>query len=121
MNRSAHAIGAALGVGGFHACWEKNQKGAVSFAPLASAGIASLFGSSPDWIEPAIHPNHRQFFHSLAFAGLVIYGLKRTYDWKTESDGQKLLKFVLLSAGGAYLVHLLMDASTSKSIPVFGK
>jgi hypothetical protein len=29
----------------------------------------------PDLIEPAIHPHHRQFFHSWLFAGALAYGV----------------------------------------------
>lgn len=121
MNASAHALGAAIVVGGIHAGWEQETKGSLSAAPLLTAGVASLMGSLPDALEPAIHPNHRQFFHGLMFAVMVGYAVKRTFEWEPQSPAQEICRVVLLCAGGAYLTHLLMDACTKKSIPFIGK
>ncbi len=89
--------------------------------PVMAGTFATVLASLPDWIEPATNPHHRQFFHSVVFAGGIAYGLKRAYQWQPESDGEKFLRHFLLIAGGAYLIHLALDASTSRSLPLIGK
>lgn len=98
---------------------EDHQKGIAH--PLAGGAASALLASLPDAIEPAVHPHHRQFFHSLAFAGMVGYGLHRAYHWKPESDGQELLRAAALLVGSAYLLHLAADFFTARSIPVLGR
>ena len=98
---------------------EDQQKGIAH--PLVGGTASALLASLPDIIEPAIHPHHRQFFHSIAFAGLVGYGLHRAYHWKPETDGQELLRIAALLVGSAYLLHLAADMFTARSIPVLGK
>ena len=75
----------------------------------------------PDILEPAVHPHHRQFFHSIAFAALIGSGMYKLYQWETETEMEKILKLCLLVAGGAYLIHLAMDACTKRSLPLLGK
>lgn len=116
-NAATHKLGAALAIGGISAYTEQ-QQGKNTPTPLVHASLAACFGTLPDSIEPAYHPNHRQFFHSLAFAGLLGYGLYRLYQWETDDELQKLLKTLGLIAGGAYLIHLAMDATTAKSLPI---
>lgn len=89
--------------------------------PVIAGGLASVLTNLPDWIEPATNPHHRQFFHSLVFAGGVAYGLKRAYQWIPQDDRERLLRHLLLIAGGAYLVHLALDACTKRSLPLIGK
>lgn len=79
------------------------------------------FATLPDLIEPATSPHHRQFFHSLLFAGMLGYGLYKLYGWEPETPGQKILRGVGLIAGGAYLVHLALDATTKRSLPLIGR
>jgi len=80
--------------------------------------LAYSLGTLPDLLEPATNPNHRQFFHSLAFLGLVGTGMYKLYQWETEDEMDKLIRFALLVGGGAYVMHLLMDLSTPKGLPV---
>ena len=89
--------------------------------PVASAGLAACLGCVPDRLEPAIHPNHRQFFHSFAVGALLIYAGKKIYDWHPEDDLSKTAKYLALVAIAAYGVHLAMDALTKKSLPLVGK
>jgi len=98
---------------------EEQQKGIAH--PLVAGTASALLASLPDAIEPAIHPHHRQFFHSVAFAGLVGYGLYRAYHWKPETDGQKVQRSAVLLVGSAYLLHLAADLFTPRSIPVLGR
>jgi len=91
-------------------------------AAHAAAGCAGgyCFGTLPDLVEPATNPLHRQFFHSLLFAGAMAYGLYRLYHWEPGSPELKVLRFVGLIAGAAYLVHLALDATTKRSLPLIG-
>ncbi len=89
--------------------------------PLVGATATTLLASLPDAIEPPIHPHHRQFFHSLAFAGMVGYGVYEAYHWQPESSEQKWLRIVALVCGSAYLLHLAADLMTARSLPLLGK
>lgn len=60
-NATAHRIGAAVAVGAALAHAEK-ERGESSLKPVAGAGLAAMLGTLPDKIEPAVHPQHRQFF-----------------------------------------------------------
>ena len=67
-----------------------------------------------------MHPNHRQFFHSIAFALALVFGIRKVYVWEPTKPLQHLVKIVMLAAGSAYLMHLVMDATTPKSLPLIG-
>ncbi|MDT8405049.1 metal-dependent hydrolase [Sulfuriflexus sp.] len=116
-NAVAHRFGAALVVGGISA-YNEDQNGQNTAKPLVHATAAAVCGSLPDILEPAFHPNHRQFFHSFGFAGLLGYGLYKLYQWQPQDEMNKLLKQAGFVVGGAYLVHLAMDATTPKSLPI---
>lgn len=89
---------------------------------LAAPAVGTVFGKLPDVIEPAFkNPNHRQFFHSIAFVGLVAYGLKKTYDWKPEDGVDKAIRLLALCAGFGYLSHLVLDSTTPRGLPLVGK
>jgi hypothetical protein len=48
--------------------------------------------------------------------------MARLYEWIPETAEGKLIRWALLVVGGAYAVHLLMDAFGGKSsIPLIGK
>ena len=89
--------------------------------PAVAAATAAGFGTLPDVLEPALHPNHRQFFHSVLFAAGVSVALYKLYKWKPETEGGELLRALSLVVGAAYLVHLAMDSLTRKSLPLIGK
>lgn len=81
---------------------------------LAAAALPSL----PDYIEPALHPNHRKFFHSLAFVAGLAYAMREVYGWQAEGERERLARALLLAAGAAYLGHLALDALSAKSLPL---
>ena len=116
-NAAAHRLGAAAIVGGVALIAENNQEESTA-RPLVAGGLAYLGGTLPDILEPACHPNHRQFFHSLAFAGMVGHGVYKTWQWEPETKAQEWLRIAGIAIGGAYLVHLAMDAMTPKGLPV---
>lgn len=118
-NAVAHRYGAAVGIGCTIAIHEHNN-GESSARPFLGAAGGALFGTLPDILEPAFHPNHRQFFHSFAALGLVSTGLYKLYKWEPDDDFGKAVRGVSMLACGAYIVHLVMDAGTRKSLPLIG-
>ena len=116
--RTHMIVGAGVGIAAALVDQEKHQ---ISHNPAFGAIVGAFAGKLPDIVEPALHPNHRQFFHSFAFAGMVGYGLKKTYDWKPEDGAEKVIRLLTLCAGIGYLSHLLLDATTPKGLPFIGK
>lgn len=118
-NAATHRFGAALVVGGFSAYSEYKKKGENTATPLAHSAFAAVCGTLPDILEPALNPNHRRFFHSFGFAGLLGYGLYQLHQkWQPQDEVEKVAKNVALIAGSAYLIHLAMDSTTPKSLPL---
>ena len=119
-NGPTHQLVAALTIGGVLA-YDEGQRGEMTVKPLAGAAVAAVVTNLPDILEPALHPHHRQFFHSILFAGglgKMIYELHR---WKPDEEWKRAARFLGLVAGYAYLVHLAMDACTARSLPLIGK
>lgn len=119
-NSSTHRIAAAIAVGGVLA-YEDVRHENRTLKPLTGSVVAAIATNLPDVLEPALHPHHRQFFHSIAFAGLVGWGTYKVYQWKPEDSVDDILRFLLLVIGGAYLIHLALDAGTPRSLPIVGK
>lgn len=120
MNATAHQWSAALTAGlVLHA--DARARGQTTAWPIAGAGLAALATKLPDILEPAVNPHHRQFFHSLAFAGLLIAGGKKLYDWQPETDEGRFWRKAGLIGPGAYLCHLALDATTPRSLPLLGR
>lgn len=119
MNAAAHRVSAALVLATAGASLAPTEEDRLPHAAAGCMGGYCL-GTLPDLAEPATSPNHRQFFHSVFFAALVGYGLYRAYQWSPETPEGKFFRGVCLIAGGAYLVHLAMDATTKRSLPLIG-
>lgn len=119
MNRSTHQLVAATAVSAYLA--DRERKAGVSTAkPLLGGGAAALFTTLPDILEPAISPNHRSIFHSVAFAVTLVACFRQLDQWQPTSDLEKLMKGVGMLAISAYLIHLALDFTTKKSLPLFG-
>jgi len=119
-NSSAHMMFAALTVGG--GFWGKElMDNEQTMKPAVGAGLAWMLGTLPDKIEPAIHPHHRQFFHSVTFSVIILGLLVKAYEWQTENEAEEFSRFVLLVLGGSYVGHLFLDALTKRSLPLLGK
>ena len=85
---------------------------------IATAGVmGAIAGKLPDIFEPATHPNHRQFLHSVLFFALLAKGMHSLYKWQPEEEWQKALRNIGLVAGAGYASHLLLDSLTPKSLP----
>lgn len=89
--------------------------------PVVAAGLGAACATLPDIFEPALHPSHRQFWHSIAFAAVLGCGLYEVYHWEPETDGERIARSLVLIAGCTYLTHLAFDATTPKSLPLLGR
>lgn len=98
-----------------------NKNHETNCTPAVGVGIGAFFGKLPDILEPALHPHHRQLCHSWLVAGSIGYGLVKIYEWQPEDHYGHFLRSLALIAGGAYISHLLLDATTPRSLPLFGK
>lgn len=119
MNGTAHRTIAAAAMTVVAASLSPKREETAAHAMVGCAGGYCL-GTLPDLLEPATSPHHRQFFHSMAFTAVLAYGLYRLYHWDPSSPELKALRLVGLIAGGAYLVHLTLDATTKRSLPLIG-
>jgi membrane-bound metal-dependent hydrolase YbcI (DUF457 family) len=119
-NGNTHRLIAALAVGGVSFANEAIH-GEATEKPLLSASIAALLTNLPDTLEPAINPHHRQFFHSVLFGGILAYAGAKAYEWQPEDDLETVMRVLVMVGCGAYLVHLLADSTTPRSLPLVGK
>lgn len=120
MNAAAHQLTAGLAVGLYLADGE--QKGeTATVQPLVGGIAAAMLTKLPDLLEPATTPNHRQFFHSVAFASLLGVGLYKLHQWQPEEAADKFWKALGLLSISSYLIHLALDATTARSLPLLGK
>lgn len=120
MNGAVHQWTAALATATFVGR-AAQVRGKATAWPLAGAGLAAMATRLPDILEPAVPPNRRQFFHSVAFAALVAAGWCKLYEWQPQDDGERLIRMGLMVCAGAYLCHLALDALTTKSLPLVGR
>jgi inner membrane protein len=90
----------------------------VDGTSLAMGFAAAALPTLPDYIEPALHPNHRKFFHSIAVVAGLAYAMRRVYVWEAEGEWERLARALLLAGGAAYLGHLALDALSAKSLPL---
>lgn len=115
-----HQLIAAAAVGSYCLNQEAGRQ-EQSIKPLVGALLAGQLTLLPDLLEPAAHPNHRQFFHSLSFAGMLGLATYKLYRWEPESELGEIARFVTLVGAAAYFIHLLVDAGSPKSLPLVGK
>lgn len=85
---------------------------------LKSTAIGAIGGlvtsTLPDILEPATNPNHRAFFHSIAFACLILYANHKLKSSSLPEEAKLLIN--ALSIG--YGLHLGADLTTPKSLPI---
>jgi inner membrane protein len=97
---------------------------------LLSTGTGAAVSRLPDILEPALHPNHRAFFHSfifgaiLGYSGVEIWKKMEQLREKRKARGiqqiswQEFLLALILIGIGVFVLHLLMDAFTKKGLPL---
>lgn len=119
-NGATHRLAAAVSVGTAlaHVEYNRNER---TLQPVVGAVLAAGATNFPDLIEPAAHPNHRQFFHSIAFAGMLGWVAYKVHEWEPEHPVDKAIRFGLLTGAAGYLIHLALDACSPKSLPLIGK
>jgi membrane-bound metal-dependent hydrolase YbcI (DUF457 family) len=115
-NRAEHEFWGAI-AGGTVATFNKDASKWVA-NPVTGAFIGQIAGRLPDILEPATSPNHRSFFHSWLFLGILGFGLFITYKWKPQSKWEKAFRLFILIIGGAYVSHLALDSLTKRSLPI---
>ena len=120
MNATEHRFFSAIILAAAGASLADRPEDKVPHAAAACVGGYCL-GTLPDIVEPATSPHHRQFFHSIAFATLLGYGVYKLYQWDPKTPQEEMLRLVGLIAGGAYLIHLALDATTKRSLPLIGR
>jgi hypothetical protein len=103
MNGSMHRLVAGVTVGLYLADQEA-KAGPPTLKPIIGGAAATFFTNLPDILEPATSPNHRVFFHK----------------WETETESDKFWRSVGLLSASAYLIHLALDFTTRKSLPLIG-
>ena len=108
-------VGAGTCVAGwFLYCHLTERK--VNFLEVGLAAAAGAFvGLIPDLLEPAVHPNHRNFFHSVTTAALQAGWNQAT--WDNSRITQEHRVWVTLCSA-AYLSHLVLDSGTPKGLPL---
>ena len=119
MNAAAHRLTSVTALAAASFALPVDPKDRLAHTAAAATAGWSL-ASLPDLVEPATSPNHRQFFHSVAFGVVVGVGVYRLYKWEPRTDGGKLLRWLGLAGGAAYLIHLTLDATTKRSLPLVG-
>jgi membrane-bound metal-dependent hydrolase YbcI (DUF457 family) len=120
MNAAEHRLVSAIVLAGTAACSSEKPEQVL---PSAIAGGIGGYccGTLPDIVEPAINPHHRQFFHSVLFGIGLSYGLYRLYQWEPKTPAGDFWRAIGLFAGAGYLIHLAMDATTARSLPMIGR
>ena len=116
MNRPAHLVaGVIAGAGGYYLASRivgfKPTWGQAALCGVLGGGVACL----PDLLEPAIHPCHRAFFHSVVFNGLIAYGVRQV--WRSPNVGLQM-KIVVTVLGFGYMSHPLLDITTPMGLPL---
>jgi len=120
VNGPAHQIVAGVATGVYIA--QREHRAGIQTAKPMLGGVAAAFLTKlPDILEPATSPNHRQFFHSLAFVGLLGLALHELNRWQPESSRGEVVKALGQVAIPAYLIHLFLDSLTAKSLPLVGR
>jgi len=145
MNGKEHRIiGSGVGIGTYvlDRCIRQRP---LRLVQAIGSGVGGYVGGHfPDDIEPAFHPNHRDSFHSVGTGVGVTFIATKSYfltDWleqKSEWIDNNIkesscflektilwiIKFLIdLLTGfvigflGGYVSHIVLDATTSKSIP----
>ena len=85
---------------------------------LLSAGlIGSVSALVPDQLEPASHPHHRAFFHSLLVGAVLLKLGHAVLHSSARSEGMAIPVGVALSG---YLSHLVLDSQTTRGLPFSG-
>ena len=114
-NAKQHAaIGAGVGALGWFLYCKFAARPVVFGELLLAAAVGMVGGLVPDLLEPAFHPNHRRFFHSVTAGALLVHA-NHHVSRNTEMPAEVRAAVHLLSLG--FLSHLTADSQTPKGLP----
>lgn len=77
--------------------------------------LGAVGGVLPDKLEPAIHPMHRKFFHSMLFFGIIVVGVVLL--WQIDKIPE-WIKVAVTVIAGAFIIHLVLDSFTPAGLPI---
>ena len=117
-NRSTHAtVGALAGLAVYGLIKRSRNEDWTLGGTVAALGCGAAIGISADVFEPALNPNHRGPFHSVALLTVIAYANKKVLESTHMTPEQKISAVV---ASAAYASHLFLDAVTPKGLPLLG-
>ena len=108
-------IGAGIGVAAWLLYCKFADRPINLLETALAAGVGAIGGLVPDLLEPALHPNHRRFFHSYAAGGLLAIANHHVLQNRAIDPG--LRAAVHLGSLG-FASHLWADAGTPKGLPL---
>ena len=115
-NAKQHAaIGACVGAVGWFLYCKFAARPVMLGELLLAAGVGMVGGLVPDLLEPAVHPNHRRFFHSVT-AGALLAHVNHKVSQNTEMPSEARAAIHLMFLG--FLSHLTADSQTPKGLPL---
>lgn len=116
MNRVEHSlVGSLVGAGAYLISTKCTGEQPTLGGLICFAAAGAVASAVPDVLEPAVHPNHRSFFHSaLLNAALTLGACKLWQDPNLLPQQRHLLAAISL----AYVSHPVTDATTPKGIPL---
>jgi membrane-bound metal-dependent hydrolase YbcI (DUF457 family) len=116
-------LGAAvLGIWEIIAQYQKIQRGeqavidwgGIAVSSFVGAVVGGAFGVLPDVLEPATCFEHREFFHSLAFAIIAAGGIHQLL----KRIQHPMVRCIVIAAAVGYGSHLGLDARTIQGLPI---
>jgi len=81
-NGKTHMLAGGILVSGLYVVDKKLiRKEDLKIEELVGSFFLGVFGGAmADLLDPPTSPNHRQFFHSVVFAAIVLLGKDKLYD-----------------------------------------
>ncbi len=117
-NSSTHAAAGALAGLAVYGLVKRFQNEEWTLGGATAAlGFGAAIGISADVLEPALSPNHRGPFHSVALLMGIAYANNRALESTQMTPKQKMATVV---ASAAYVSHLILDAATPMGLPLLG-
>lgn len=114
-NAKQHAlIGAGVGAIGWLLYCKLVDRPIEIAELLLASGVGMIGGLIPDLLEPAVHPHHRQFFHSYAATALLAHA-NHHVSQNEKLPAEARAAFHLVSLG--FFSHLAADAGTPRGLP----
>lgn len=120
--RTGVAVGIGVGILSYLDKWSHERQNNIQVSPrldeallyvLVGAVAGKIAATTPDVLEPATSPHHRNICHSVAAGTAIVYGMYEL----GKSNVHPLAKAALMSAGASCLAHIGEDAGTAMGVP----